>query len=66
MYDVTNKVAVITGSARGLGKAFAIKLLENGAKVCISDIQEDLGNETCSELQQQFGKENCMFKRYIH
>ena len=30
-----DKVVVITGAARGLGKAFAINILEKGAKVCM-------------------------------
>jgi NAD(P)-dependent dehydrogenase (short-subunit alcohol dehydrogenase family) len=36
---IKGKVYIITGSAGGLGKAFAEQLLMRGAKVCISDIQ---------------------------
>ena len=38
--EVRGKVCVITGSAQGLGKAFAVKLLEAGAKVCLSDLNQ--------------------------
>ena len=34
--DLHNKVAIITGSAQGLGKAFAARLLEVGVKVSVS------------------------------
>ena len=30
-----DKVVVITGATRGIGKAFAVDILEKGAKVCI-------------------------------
>ena len=39
----------------GLGRAFALRLLENGAKVCISDVNEEVGKATTVELKQKFG-----------
>jgi 3-oxoacyl-[acyl-carrier protein] reductase len=36
--DLSNKVAVVTGSARGIGKAIALKLAEVGADVVVNDI----------------------------
>ncbi|XP_074312224.1 secoisolariciresinol dehydrogenase isoform X2 [Silene latifolia] len=44
------KVAVITGGASGIGKATAMKYVENGAKVVIADIQQQLGQATVKEL----------------
>jgi NAD(P)-dependent dehydrogenase (short-subunit alcohol dehydrogenase family) len=35
-FDLTDKVAIITGSSRGIGKASAFELAEHGAKVVIS------------------------------
>ena len=35
---VKNKVAVVTGSAQGMGKAFALRLAKEGAKVTLCDI----------------------------
>ena len=32
------KVAIVTGSARGIGRAFALRLAEEGARVVIADI----------------------------
>merc|ERR1712183_348470 len=60
---VRGKIIVITGSAQGLGKAFARRLLSGGARVCISDIQDEVGLKTCQELGSEFGKENLHFVR---
>jgi len=60
---VQGKIIVITGSAQGLGKAFARRLLSGGARVCISDIQDEVGLKTCQELGTEFGKENLHFIR---
>ena len=38
MFNLTNKVALITGARRGMGKAHALALTEQGAKVVITDI----------------------------
>ena len=44
------KVAIVTGSARGIGRATAELLAEHGAKVVISDLDGDLAQETAGEL----------------
>ena len=38
--NLNDKVAIVTGSARGIGKAIALKLAEAGAAVVVSDIVE--------------------------
>ncbi len=45
------RTAVITGSARGIGKAIARKLAESGINVVISDIMEETAIETAKELE---------------
>jgi len=38
--DLSNKIAIVTGSGRGIGKAIALKLAEVGATVVVNDIDE--------------------------
>ena len=59
--EVFNKVCVITGSAQGLGKAFAVRLLSVGARVCISDLKQEAGERTLDELREKFGKDKVCF-----
>ena len=44
------KAALITGSARGIGRAAAALLIEQGASVMIADLDQDLAAETAAEL----------------
>lgn len=44
------KVAIVTGSARGIGRATAQLLLEQGARVVINDLDGDLAQQTADEL----------------
>ena len=58
-YCVKNKVAIVTGSAKGFGKEFAVRLLENGAKVCLSDVDEQTGDETKVERSNSLSMYFC-------
>ena len=44
------KVAIVTGSARGIGRATAELLAEHGASVLINDLDADLAEQTSSEI----------------
>ncbi|MDA3886439.1 MAG: 3-oxoacyl-[acyl-carrier-protein] reductase [Candidatus Delongbacteria bacterium] len=57
-----NKVAIITGSARGIGKAIAEEYAKNGAKVVISDILQELADETAKELKEKYNIEALAIK----
>ncbi len=45
-----DKVAIVTGSARGIGRATAELLSEHGAKVIINDLDADVAQQTASEI----------------
>jgi 3-oxoacyl-[acyl-carrier protein] reductase len=46
-----DKVAIVTGSARGIGRATAELLAAQGAKVVINDLDGDVAQQTASEIQ---------------
>jgi 3-oxoacyl-[acyl-carrier protein] reductase len=46
-----DKVAIVTGSARGIGRATAELLAEHGAKVLISDLDGDVAQEAAREIK---------------
>ncbi len=48
--DLSNKVAIVTGSGRGIGKAIALKLAEVGATVVVNDIGES-ANGVAEEIR---------------
>ena len=50
--ELNKKIALITGSARGLGKAIAEEFQEKGATVVITDINEATLQEAVKELEQ--------------
>jgi NAD(P)-dependent dehydrogenase (short-subunit alcohol dehydrogenase family) len=53
---VAGKVALVTGSASGIGRASALKFAEEGAKVVVSDVNVDAGNETVELIKQAGGE----------
>nr|MDS0177138.1 SDR family NAD(P)-dependent oxidoreductase [Oenococcus oeni] len=48
-----NKVAIVTGSAGGLGKAIALRLAHNGFSVMIHDINKDALTKTLQEFKDK-------------
>src|SRR5271163_3590325 len=55
MSAIKDKVAVVTGSGRGIGKSIAVALMQHGAKIVICDINEELCKNTSEELRSQGG-----------
>lgn len=56
LFDLTGKVAVITGSSRGIGLAIAEAMAEQGAKVVISSRKQDACDEAASAINTKFGE----------
>ena len=55
LFDLTGKVAVITGSSRGIGRAIAEAMADQGAKVVISSRKA----EACEEAAKARPRSSC-------
>jgi 3-oxoacyl-[acyl-carrier protein] reductase len=51
MSDLQNKVAIVTGSTRGIGKAIALELAKAGADVVVTGTKADLANQVSEEIK---------------
>lgn len=47
-----NKIAIVTGSGRGLGAATALRLAQDGAHVVINDLNADNAKSTAAEIEK--------------
>jgi 3(or 17)beta-hydroxysteroid dehydrogenase len=56
MDRVKGKVAVVTGSGGGMGRAEALLLAKEGAKVVVTDIDESAARNVAAEINSQGGK----------
>jgi NAD(P)-dependent dehydrogenase (short-subunit alcohol dehydrogenase family) len=57
LFDLTGKVAVVTGGAGILGRHFTAGLAESGARVAVVDIQEAPARELATSLTARFGNQ---------
>jgi short chain dehydrogenase len=55
-FDLTGRVAVVTGGAQGLGAAIARALGEQGAGIALLDVQADAVAESAAKLARQTGQ----------
>lgn len=51
-----DKVAIITGAGRGLGKSFALRFAEEGAKLLLPDISLERAEQTALEIKSKGGE----------
>jgi len=56
------KTAIVTGSARGIGKEIARRLAKSGFNVVVSDILEDEAKTTAEEIAKETGTETLALK----
>ncbi len=55
LFDLSGKVAVVTGSSRGIGRAIAIRMAEQGARVVISSRKLDACQAVVAEIEAAHG-----------
>jgi 2-keto-3-deoxy-L-fuconate dehydrogenase len=56
MFQLNEKIAVITGGGSGIGKAIALLFAKQGAEVNVIDLNEDACNATVDEIKSNSGK----------
>jgi NAD(P)-dependent dehydrogenase (short-subunit alcohol dehydrogenase family) len=55
MGRVQGKIALVTGGASGIGRASALLLGKEGATVIVTDVQDDMGQDTARKIKQDGG-----------
>ena len=55
MFDLEGKVALVTGSAQGIGRAIALNLAQGGARIVLTDMREAKLDEVVKEIEAQGG-----------
>lgn len=56
MPELEGKTVLVTGSARGQGASHALRFADEGAKVVVSDIRDELGEAVCDQIRQKGGQ----------
>lgn len=57
LFDLSGKVALVTGSTKGIGEAIVHRLAEHGAKVVVSSRKADACEKVAGEINQERGAE---------
>ena len=59
MFELNDKVAMVTGAARGLGQAIAVKLAESGADIALCDLNAEWLEETAKKVKALGRRAEC-------
>ena len=49
---VAGKIAIVTGGGRGIGRAIALKLSEEGASVVVNDLEKSLADSIAEKIER--------------
>ncbi len=63
MYDFKGKTALITGAARGIGRAIALELARGGASLALNDVNESAAQEAI-DLAEKAGAPKVKFYKF--
>ena len=58
LFDLSGKVAIVTGSTKGIGRAMAQGLAEAGASVVVSSRKQDLCEQVAGEIRAATGRDD--------
>jgi NAD(P)-dependent dehydrogenase (short-subunit alcohol dehydrogenase family) len=58
LFNLSGKVALVTGASKGMGRAMAEALVSNGAKVIISSRKQDQLELVAAEINKEYGKDH--------
>ena len=56
LFDLTGRVAIVTGSSRGIGRAIALRFADHGADVVISSRKQEACDETAEAINAACGR----------
>ena len=59
------KVALVTGGGSGLGRSSALAFAQEGARVVLSDVNMEIGDETVGMIQDANGECNPSASRHV-
>ncbi len=56
MLEFKDRVAVVTGSGQGIGRAIALTLARGGAAICVNDLTQEKAEGTAQEIRDMGGR----------
>ena len=56
MANINERVIIVTGGAQGIGRAFAMRFAQEGARVVIADINGPAAEKTAAEIGEAGGE----------